>query len=109
VVTQTTAFGKPEAQITRFVYDAHGHLRQVTDAAGNVSADDYDADYNRIASTDENGNTTTYGYDALNRQIRVTDALGGEDVHLRSGRQQVERDQRDRRPRLTRTTPTINC
>ncbi len=77
VITQTTAFGLPEAEVTRFVYDAEGNLRQVTDAAGKVSTQRFDDVYNLTSFTDNNGHTTTTAFDALNRQIRVTDALGG--------------------------------
>ena len=75
-VTQTTAAGTASQETTTYLYDAQRNLRQVTDAAGNVSTDNYDADYNLTSTTDANGHTTTYAYDALNRQIRVTDATG---------------------------------
>jgi len=77
VVTQRTAVGRPEEQVTRYVYDAEGNLREVLDAEGHVATEDYDPNYNRVATTDGNGNVTRYGYDALDRVIRVTDALGG--------------------------------
>jgi YD repeat-containing protein len=76
-VTQTTGAGTPEAETTSYLYDAQNNLRQMVDAAGNVSTQAFDAVYNRTRTTDANGNVATYAYDALNRQINVTDAAGG--------------------------------
>jgi len=75
-VTQTTAAGTSSQETTTYLYDAQRNLRQVTDAAGNVTAQQFDAVYNLTSATDANSHATTYGYDALNRQIRVTDATG---------------------------------
>lgn len=76
VVTQTTDPGGSDQQVSRFTYDAQGHLRNAVDARGARSASDYDAQYNLLSSVDGNGNSTRYGYDALDRQILITDALG---------------------------------
>ena len=76
VITQTTAFGTPQAQVTRFVYDAEDNLRKVIDAEGKESTQGFDAVYNLTRSTDGNGHTTTTIFDARNRRIQSTDALG---------------------------------
>lgn len=76
-ISQTTGASTPQQETTSFLYDAERHLRQVTDATGHVSTNDFDADYNRTKTIDANGNVTSYQFDALNRQIQVTNATGG--------------------------------
>lgn len=73
-----TAVGTDAEQITRFEYDAEGHLRQTIDAEGGVRTQDFDAEYNTVSVTDANGHTTRSVFDALNRTVKIVDALGGE-------------------------------
>jgi YD repeat-containing protein len=75
-VTQRTAAGTADEQVTRFEYDAQNNLRAVVDAMGSRSTSDFDRVYNQVSATDANGHTTGYGFDALNRRISMTDALG---------------------------------
>ena len=76
-ITQTTAFGTTDAEVTHFDYDAQNNLRSVTNAEGQITTHDYDRVYNRIATTDANGHTSEYGFDAVGRVLTVTDAAGG--------------------------------
>jgi len=50
---------------------------------GSVSAMDYDAAGNLVATTDANGNQSRFEYNAAGRRTRVTDAMGGEMVYVK--------------------------
>lgn len=65
-----------QARTTRYLYDAAGQLKSVTDAAGNVESYTYDAVGNRKTLTNKNGHIWRYNYDALNRLVEeLTPAL----------------------------------
>lgn len=75
-IIRTTASGTSDAEVTEFIYDAEGNLRETIDAEGAIRKQKFDRAYNLTEVADGNGHKTVYGFDALNRNIQVTDANG---------------------------------
>ncbi len=70
--------GPLTAPVTIFTYDENGNLATVTDAEGNTTQNQYD-DLNRLTRlSDPLGQITQYEYDALGNIISVIDPLGHE-------------------------------
>jgi RHS repeat-associated protein len=97
MISRTTAFDTPDAETTKWSYDAAGRQSSVTNAKGiamqlyydsrgrrtqrmtalnNSKRTEYDPASRKISQTDPNGNTITWSYDAMGRQITATDAEG---------------------------------
>jgi RHS repeat-associated protein len=100
VVKNTAALGKPEQQITSFIYgnnlpisktdalgrlttyeyDGNGNLNKTTRLAGTANAVSVSATYELafnqpLTLTDENSHTTTFGYDSQGSLTSVADPL----------------------------------
>lgn len=61
---------------TFVVTDIHGNVLSKTDANGNTTTYEYDAQHRPIKITYPNNTTNTYTYDIINNIIDVTDARG---------------------------------
>ncbi|MBB5447926.1 MULTISPECIES: hypothetical protein, partial [unclassified Paraburkholderia] len=62
LISQTDTLAGQLLSSERFVYDALGNLRMMTDANGALTYYLYDADGRRVAQIDPNGMLTEYGY-----------------------------------------------
>jgi YD repeat-containing protein len=65
-----------QGRVTRFTYDANGHVAQMTDAAGRTYGYQIDADGKLLSYTDPAGQITRYAYDASRLLVRITSPAG---------------------------------
>lgn len=73
----------PNANETKYKFDAAHRLIQITDATGHAYTPyEYDKVNNRTVVIDANGNRTTYVFDGLNRPVKKTDP----ELHVESYR-----------------------
>ncbi|MFI1941235.1 HNH/ENDO VII family nuclease [Streptomyces purpureus] len=73
---QYTNTARTASQSTRFLYDAHGRLKEVTDPSGATWSYKYDVRGRQVEATDPDKGTVTTVYDQGDRPTDVSDARG---------------------------------
>ncbi|WP_322026153.1 LysM peptidoglycan-binding domain-containing protein [Burkholderia sp. BCC1977] len=75
-ISETRAWGTPQAATTTYAYDGLGRVIATTDPNEHTTRYGYDSQGNRTSVTDALGYTTTTGYDVFGNAVKVTDAKG---------------------------------
>lgn len=81
---QMTSSTDGRGNTTTYTYDTYGNLITVVFPIGSQSMS-YDNSGNMTSFTDAEGNTTVYTYDAYDRRTSMVNALGGNNVYLYGG------------------------